>query len=265
MELPPAADWPTGTVVDVGCGYGPIAITARHAASPGARGVGGRRERAGAGPDARQRRRRPGVDGRRSSHPTRCPTTCGVGADRVEPADPDRQGGAARRCCDGWLGRLTDDGRGLAGRPEAPRRRLARRLADRERPRRRAGPLPPGLPHPPRPLTVRPYGPFSCHAPFRTTRPDQRRRTGSTCRRSRPGGRSMRREVIEQHRRGRRTATANARPRRRLDLDPDRVPDPLDVGRRGLTADQHDGRGRWEPEQLPPRAASAAATRAGSA
>jgi len=27
MELPPAADWPEGAVVDVGCGYGPIAVT----------------------------------------------------------------------------------------------------------------------------------------------------------------------------------------------------------------------------------------------
>ena len=27
MELPPAADWPEGVVVDVGCGYGPIAVT----------------------------------------------------------------------------------------------------------------------------------------------------------------------------------------------------------------------------------------------
>ena len=27
LELPPAAEWPPGPVVDVGCGYGPIACT----------------------------------------------------------------------------------------------------------------------------------------------------------------------------------------------------------------------------------------------
>ena len=98
---------PAGDVLDLGCGAGPIALTMARR-SPERDGVGDRRQRTGprAVPGERRRKRdhqHPRGGARRRAR--RCP----VRHDLVEPADPHRQGGAARTAA------------ALAARPRHPR------------------------------------------------------------------------------------------------------------------------------------------------
>ena len=91
---PAGAPAPT-VLVDVGCGYGPIAVHPRPAGRPDADGVGGRRERAGPRPVPGATPRPTGwAIGCAWSRPTRCPPTWWS-----TRSGPTRRSGSARRRC----------------------------------------------------------------------------------------------------------------------------------------------------------------------
>ena len=124
-------------LLDLGCGYGPIALTLARRA-PDADGVGGRREPSGRSTSAAANAARLGVA--TSVHvrsPDDVPDDLRFDGDLVEPADPHRQGRAARPAR--TLARpLARRRRGGARGAEAPRRRLAAALARRRGMGRRA-------------------------------------------------------------------------------------------------------------------------------
>ena len=140
MELPPARDWPEGAVVDVGCGYGPIAVAAGPSLTR-TRGVGGRRERAG--PRATAANAAAAGVAVSVSPPDEVPDDLRVGLMVSNP--PIRIGKAALHDLLEHVARPPDGRRrGVAGGAEAPRRRLPGRLApgrghDVERVRSRQG------------------------------------------------------------------------------------------------------------------------------
>ena len=118
-----------GQFLDLGCGYGVDRAGDRPGRAARDRD-GRRRQRAGAAAGQRERpRARPGRAVRR--------LPAGPGADRlhlrrdlVEPADPDRQGGAARAAAHVAAAAAAGGARGH-GRRQEPRRRLAAAVADR--------------------------------------------------------------------------------------------------------------------------------------
>ena len=115
-----AAAPPAGDLLDLGCGWGPLALTLARW-RPARRGLGGRRQRARAGADHGERARGWGWRGVRAVAPDEVPDDVRVRRDLVEPADPDRQGGAAR-AARWWLPRLAPGGAGVPGRAAQPRR-----------------------------------------------------------------------------------------------------------------------------------------------
>ena len=135
---------PTGDLLDLGCGDGPIALTLA-LRSPGGAGVGGRRQRAGAGAVPRERRRQRASTTSTSPRPTTCPTTCASTTIWSNP--PIRIGKPAlTSCCCAGSAASRPDGTRRPRRAEAPRRRLAAALAGRAGPSRGADRQPGRLP-----------------------------------------------------------------------------------------------------------------------
>ena len=97
-----------GDLLDLGCGWGPIALTLALRVARRPR-LGGRRQRARARPRAPQRRAARRDQRPRRSRPTTCPTTCGS-----RPSGRTRRSGSARtrctRCSLRWLGRRAPGG-----------------------------------------------------------------------------------------------------------------------------------------------------------
>ena len=93
---------PTGELLDLGCGYGPIALTL--AAVAGRDGVGGRRERAGPGAVRRQRAAHGTPQRPRRRARTTCPTTCA--SPRSGRTRRSASASRAPRTAARWLARL---------------------------------------------------------------------------------------------------------------------------------------------------------------
>ena len=131
---PPAA---ATTLLDLGCGYGPIALTLARRA-PAAHGVGGRRERAGPRPVPRQRRAATASATVRAVTPDEVPDD--VRFDGIWSNPPIRIGKAhLHELLERWLARLAPDGEAPPRGAQAPRLRLARPLARRPRAGRPSG------------------------------------------------------------------------------------------------------------------------------
>ena len=86
---------PTGDLLDLGCGWGPVALTLA-LESPAAHGLGGRRQRARARPRRGATPSGSASTNVRAVRPDEVPDDVRVRRDLVQPADPRRQGGAAR-------------------------------------------------------------------------------------------------------------------------------------------------------------------------
>ena len=127
QEAPPPP--PTGDLLDLGCGYGPIALTLARRA-PRRHGVGRRRQRAGPRPVRRQRRRATASPTSACVAPDAVPDRCCVRNHLVQSADPHRQGPAARAAA-ALAGPPGARRRRPPRRAEAPGRRLAGGVADR--------------------------------------------------------------------------------------------------------------------------------------
>ena len=183
-------------MVDLGCGYGPIACTvaARHPALEVVAVDVNSRARELCAAERRGAR----ASTSRCWRPTRCRTGLAVGGDRVQSTDPDRQAALHalldRVAAADWPRRA-----GVPGRAQEPGCRLAAALAAPSRVARSDGWLTPGLPgarsmrrvRAQRRRAVRPSGGL-------ITGGRQRIRAGSTCNGKRPGGRSELGKVVQQ-------------------------------------------------------------------
>ena len=99
---------PPARLLDLGCGWGPVALTPRHC-SPPSLGLGGRRQPSGRWTSPRRNAAAAGLADFHACTPEEVPDDVTLRGDLVEPADPGRQGRAARHAA-AWLPRLADGG-----------------------------------------------------------------------------------------------------------------------------------------------------------